>query len=429
VRIAEWRAGVTCVPILEELARHGFDRWVVVEPVDHLLERRIRRAAGRVGARVQWLDTPMFLSSKDWNMSWLGERSRPRMADYYIAQRQRLGVLLEEGGGRPVGGRWSFDTMNRRRLPRGLEPPPPPAFSWTAPDLVEAAAWADATFPGHPGSARDAWLPVDSDGARAWLEEFLARRLARFGDYQDAISSRHDVLFHSALSPLINAGLLTPRETLDWVLEAAREFRVPLNSAEGFLRQLIGWREFVRAIYERDGVAVRNANHWGHAGRLSAAWDGARTGLSPLDAALERVDRRGWCHHIERLMVIGNAMLLAGVAPNEAYRWFMERFLDAYDWVMVPNVYGMSQYADGGGFATKPYIAGSNYLRKMSDFEAGPWTEEWDGLFWTFVGRWGARLRREPRLAVLALQWTRMPASRRRALERAADAARSRLLA
>lgn len=229
------------------------------------------------------------------------------------------------------------------------------------------------------------------------------------------------------LSPLLNAGLLTPAQVLEEALAFAREHPVPLNSLEGFVRQVLGWREYVRAAYLLIGEEQRRANFFGHGHPLPAAFYTADTGLMPLDTVLGRVLSFAWCHHIERLMVLGNFLFLAGVAPAEVYRWFMELFIDAYDWVMVPNVFGMSQFADGGRLMTKPYFAGSHYLLRMSDFPPGPWCEVWDGLFWDFVAAHRDYLAHNLRLAPLVRYVERLSPARRRALSRVAQACRERL--
>ncbi len=412
VRLVRYEPRVTSVEVLESLARQGITRWWIADPVDDWLERRIRRAAERTGARVQWLDSPAFLVSKAWNEAWLDAHPTARLANYYIAQRREREILLDRSGG-PLGGRWSLDAENRRRWPRGRVPPPAPRAE-LSPDEREMAAEVAREFASHPGHARDLWIPTDTASARRWLDDFVHRRLPEFGPYEDAIAAEHDVLCHSVLSPLLNAGLLRPGEVIEAVLDAGRDGRAPLNSVEGFVRQVLGWREYVRALYQRHGVAMRTANVWGHRRPMPAAFYTAQTGLPPLDGAIRRVLRLGWCHHIERLMVIGAVMLMLELDPNAVYRWFTELFLDAYDWVMVPNVYGMSQFADGGRMATKPYLSGSAYLRRMSDFAPGPWCDVWDGLFWRFVARRREFFAAHPRLGMLVRQHDRMGSARRR---------------
>lgn len=412
VEVVRSAAHTTWVDGVESLASRGILTWWIAQPTDDRLERQIRHAAERTGARVQWLDTPAFLVSKDWNSAWLETHPSARLTDYYIAQRRDRHVLLE-GGDRPVGGRWSFDAENRRPWPRDRVPPPVPRAQF-APDDRALAIDVAAQFPSHPGQATDLWLPTDHDGAQRWLDEFVRERLAGFGPYQDAMLVEHDVLCHSVLSPLLNVGLLLPQDVLDAVIGAWREGWAPIQSVEGFVRQVLGWREYVRALYEHRGAAMRTSNFWGHHRPLPAAFYSANTGLLPLDCALRRVLRLGWCHHIERLMVIGAAMFMLELDPNVVYQWFMDMFLDAHDWVMVPNVYGMSQFADGGRMATKPYLSASAYLRRMGDFPPGPWCEVWDGLFWRFVGRHREYIARHPRLAMLAHQYDHMDMERRR---------------
>jgi deoxyribodipyrimidine photolyase-related protein len=272
-------------------------------------------------------------------------------------------------------------------------------------------------FPDAPGSGAELWLPIHRDGALAWLEAFVSQRFAEFGPYEDSLADQHDLLFHSALSPLLNAGLLLPREALGAVMDAPE---IPLNSREGFVRQLIGWREFMRLVYHQHGRTQRSANALGFTREMPQAFYTGNTGLPPFDAAVHKVLRLGWLHHIERLMVVGNLMFLCGIHPDAVYRWFMELFLDAWDWVMVPNVYGMIQYSDGGLITTKPYLSGSSYLRKMGA-ASGDWTDTWDGLYWRFVSEHRELFAANPRLAVMTRALDRLKPDRRARIFRAAD--------
>ena len=201
---------------------------------------------------------------------------------------------------------------------------------------------------------------------------------------------------------------------------------VPIASLEGFLRQVVGWREFVRGIDRVHGERQASANFWNHQRRLAPCWDDGSTGLPPLDQAIRRVNRLGYNHHIERLMVLSSLMLLCEVHPGEVHRWFMERYLDSYEWVMGPNVYGMGQMSDGGIFATKPYICGSNYILKMGDYKRGPWCETWDGLYWRFIERHRSFFQANPRLSMMVHLLDRIEPARHQALTAAADAFLSR---
>lgn len=271
-------------------------------------------------------------------------------------------------------------------------------------------------FPSNPGQVAHLY-PTTHAEAKAWLAAFIKERLDAFGPYEDFISQDATFLFHSALSPLLNTGLLTPRDVID----AVRDVAAPLNSLEGFIRQVIGWREFVRGIYVMYGRFERTHNFFKFTRSLPRSFWEASTGIEPVDGAIRKVLKTGYCHHIERLMVLGCFMLLCEIDPDEVYRWFMELFIDAYDWVMVPNVYGMSQFADGGLFATKPYICGSNYIVKMSDYKKGPWCEIWDGLYWRFIDHHRSLFEKNHRSSMIVRQLDKMSAERKERLFTAAE--------
>jgi len=394
VNYVEHQPGKTIEEILPSSLTHIW----LNDPVDYLLERRLRRNTNHNNVTLHIADTPMFLTSPDWFNPWFDSRKRYHMADFYIAQRKRMNVLVD-GRGKPVGGKWSFDADNRKKWPDKKNPPPvftPSPSPW----VKEAKTYVDKNFPTNPGDAASFWYPVTHEEARNALHHFLAHRFLGFGDFEDAISTRHGVLHHSVLTPSLNCGLITPREIVDQTLAFAADHHIPMNDLEGFLRQIIGWREFMRIVYVREGVRQRTGNFWEHRRKLDDRWYRGTTGL-PVDQVIRRVMDTSYANHIERLMVLGNAMLLCEIDPDEIYRWFMECFIDAYDWVMVPNVYGMSQYADGGLITTKPYFSGSNYLRKMSDYSAGPWCEIWDGLFWRFIDKHRAFYEKQPRLSMM----------------------------
>jgi deoxyribodipyrimidine photolyase-related protein len=395
-------AAPTMAAVVERARLLEPERLHIIDPVDDWLDRRIAREARRAGLKLIRHDTPMFLSSPlDLEQQFRGRRMF--LATFYAEQRKRFDVLMKNG--QPVGGKWSFDAQNRKKLPRAMEPAP--LWRPRSNEFVrEAADYVAARFPENPGSPTDFKYPVTYADARRWLRDFVETRLPRFGDYQDAITTRDSALFHSVLTPMLNTGLLTPREVLDAVLSADN---IPLNSLEGFVRQLIGWREFMRAAYILKGRRQRTRNFWNHDRALPDAFWTAGTGIDPIDTVIRRVLDHAYAHHIERLMILGNFMQLCGFRPDDVYRWFMELFIDAYDWVMVPNVYGMALYADGGLISTKPYIAGSNYVRKMSDFEPGAWCETWDGLFWSFIDMHRRELAANPRIGAIVGQLDRMP--------------------
>ena len=402
-----------------------FRRLAMFEIEDKFFEARLhaRLQAEKIALEV-W-PSPMFLTSRGNFAAYLERVSRPFMKTFYESQRRRLRLLVDVDGG-PVGGRWSYDEDNRQPLPAHVEVPEVPHIAHNA-HVTDVVALCRTHFAGHPGDAGGLWLPVDRARALGWLRDFLQRRLAQFGPYEDALTERTDTVFHGVLSPLLNVGLLTPDEVVRAALEAGRKQQVPLQSLEGFLRQVVGWREFIRGIYQNFDDVQRERNHFGHTRRLSDAWARADTGVPPLDAVLDKVQRLGWAHHIERLMVLGSMMLLLEVEPKEAHRWFMEMFVDSSDWVMGPNVYGMGLHSDGGIFATKPYFCGSNYYRKMGGYPKGAWCDGVDGLYWRFVARNRAAFANNFRLRNVARGLDRISPQRRAHIEAAAQVLQDRL--
>lgn len=376
----------------------GARRLVHFDSEDRGLLRELDNVAGRLDISRCAIDSPAFLLDNATVDGYFSGASRPRMSSFYRSQRLRFNLLVENN--QPLGGQWSFDSQNRARLPRHQAIPElPPVHRTTGTE--DCLRLVSTRFGDHPGEAQNLWLPVTRDGAIAWLDRFLQERLIGFGTFEDAMTTRSPVLFHSALSPLLNLGLVTPAEVVARALDAGEEFRVPLNDLEGFLRQIVGWREFVRGVYRHHRHTMRKRNVWGSERRLSASWLNGRTGLEPLDRAVCGALSYGWNHHIERLMVIANLMNLAEIHPEEVYRFFMTHYIDAYDWVMVPNVFGMGLASDGGIFTTKPYICGSNYIRKMSDYPKGDWTEIMDGLYWRFIAKHRRIHQTNPRQAMM----------------------------
>ncbi|MFK7955196.1 MAG: cryptochrome/photolyase family protein [Lysobacterales bacterium] len=412
--------GASLVEHLKEFVeREAITKLVCFEIEDHFFARRIDEFCADLGIGFKVLESPMFLTSRKTFAGYLDSVKKPFMADFYKRQRKSMGVLLD-GEGRPTGGQWSFDEDNRKRLPKDLTPPSPPQAPWT--DHVDAVvALVEERFADHPGSARDFWWPVTRQESLRWLQRFVEEQLEDFGRYQDALSLRSDTVFHSVLSPMMNLGLITPQEIVDCALVKARESDIPLNSLEGFVRQVIGWREFIRGIYQHFDERQRKDNFFRHKRSLTDAWFTGNTGIVPLDHAIETVNNLGWSHHIVRLMVVGNLMNLCEIEPAQVHNWFMVTHVDSSDWVMGPNVYGMALHSDGGIFATKPYICGSNYLLKMSDYSRGSWCDAVDGLYWRFIERHKKFFSANPRLSMMVRTLERMGDDRREKISVAAE--------
>ena len=372
---------------------------------DDWLSKRLSASLKSHGIAKKVLRSPSFLSSVEYSRDFFESQKTYFQTSFYIAQRKRMGILLDDGG--PVGGSWTFDKENRKKLPKSLEVP---EFKWPKETefLAEAKQYVAKHFPNNPGELEGVSYPITHAEAERCLKVFIEKRLRSFGDYQDAISQEKSFLFHSLLSAPLNVGLLTPEQVCKEVLAEHEREAIPLNSLEGFIRQVIGWREYFRAIYDLESVNQRTKNFFGFKRKIPKTFWTAETGIEPIDIVIGRILENAYAHHIERLMVLGNFMLLCEFDPDEVYRWFMELFIDSYDWVMVPNVYGMSQYADGGLITTKPYVSSSNYIRKMSDFKPGPWTEIWDALYWNFIDSQRDHFKGNNRMSLMLKQLDKM---------------------
>ena len=408
------------------LAEKGVKEIHYAEVADDWLQRRIQAACSKPGIQCRLYKTPNFLNTVQEVAEYFDAKGNYFQTDFYIWQRKQRKLLIDAPN-QPLGGKWSYDESNRKKFPRDARPP---AIRLTKENryVDEAREWVEQHYPNNYGRLmapvrilHDGFYPVTFDDAEQWLDQFLHERFQQFGVYQDAIVSRENYLFHSVCSPLLNIGLLDPQQIISKALEAAPKYKVPLNSLEGFIRQILGWREFIHIVYEREGRRQRKKNFWGFTRKIPASFWKGTTGIVPVDSVIKKLLDTGYSHHIERLMVMANFMLLCEFDPDEVYKWFMEMYIDSYDWVMVPNVYGMTQFADGGLMATKPYISASNYLMKMSDYKKGPWQQIWDGLFWRFMHVNRDFFSKNQRLGMLLNTFDKMPKEKRDAHIRNAE--------
>lgn len=381
--------------IAEILSQAGIKEVSAVAFDDDWLEQRVSKSLKEKSIKLIKLDNPHFLTPPLLVKSYAPKGDSFFFHDFYIQQRKRLNLLME--GTQPIGGKWSYDAENRSKLPKNVVVPVLPKTVTTA-ITREAVDYVRLNFSSNPGFGEAALYPTTRAESLAWVEDFFNKRFGNFGKYEDAISQKEATLFHSVFTPFLNIGLVSPKEILDLAMKTPAE----IASKEGFVRQLVGWREFVRLIYYRLGRRQRSTNFLENHREISEKFYSGQTGIVPVDNVIKRVLDTGYCHHIERLMILGNFMLLCDHHPDAVYQWFMEMFIDSYDWVMVPNVYGMSQYADGGSMTTKPYISGSNYLLKMSDFKKGSWCEIWDALYWRFIDKHSDLIRSNPRTSMMA---------------------------
>ncbi len=407
--------------LLVHLKSKKITRVRVYDPCDNWLEKRIREGCMQNGIEVVMVPNPLFINSTAELASYQEKRKRYFQTDFYIHQRRTRKILVDASL-QPLQGKWSFDAENRLKYPASKIPPA--KENYLSIYHQEAAEYIEQYFAGNYGEVHPEYFyPADHDQAETALAAFLKHRFDAFGNYEDAIVQKEMHLHHSVLSPLINAGLLLPVQVVERAIEYATETGIPFNSLEGFVRQVLGWREFIRMLYLQEGSKQRTRNYWGFSRKIPASFYTGTTGIEPIDSTIKKLIKSGYNHHIERLMILGNFMLLCEFDPCEVYKWFMEMYIDSYDWVMVPNVYGMSQFADGGLMCTKPYISGSNYIFKMSDYKKGKaWAPVWDALFWRFLHVHRSFFVQNPRLGMLVKTfdaWTE--AKQKKALQTAED--------
>lgn len=343
---------------------------------DAWLEQKIRRSFDHVTV----LKNPNFLNHEDESLF---------LHTFYTRRRKALGIWVKNG--KPLHGKWSFDAENRQKLPFDI--PRPVMMTYDNAYVDEARGYVKRFK--TVGDGDSFYYPTSHSEARTLLTQFIDQKFHFYGIYQDAIDRSNSPLFHSLISSSLNIGLLD----LEEIIECALKANAPFNAKEGFIRQIIGWREFMFSLYKRVSAQQRTTNFFGFERTMSPKLRNGESHIVPLDHINTKVLHTGYAHHIERLMIQGNWFLLTETAPDEVYRYFMSHYIDAYDWVMVGNVYGMSQYADGGLITTKPYISSSNYLYKMSSYPKNEaWAKVWDALYWRFMKHYSPKFSSNPRM-------------------------------
>jgi len=372
----------------------------IVEVNDFELRKRIEVASKNLDVSIKWYENPGFMLTQLDVISDFRGKKRHFMANFYKKQRKRFNILMDPNDN-PVGGKWSYDADNRKKLPKGMHIPETLKNEYSKDEIDRSNAFILKYFNSNPGELDGFNYPLDHNQAANSLDHFLKYKFDLFGPYEDAISQIDSTLFHSVLTPYLNIGLITPKEVVNKIIDYAEHHDIPINSYEGIIRQIIGWREFIRGIYAEEGVKQRTTNFWKFDRSMPSSFYDGTTGIPPIDVTIKKLLKNAYLHHIERLMIMGNFLFLLKINPNHVYRWFMELHIDAYDWVMVPNVYGMSQFSDGGLMSTKPYISGSNYILKMSDYKKGEWCEIWDALYWNFINENRDFFRKNPRTSMM----------------------------
>ncbi len=411
--------------LLRRTAEFGASEVIATRPG----EWRLIAALEALPLRVTLLPDDRFICSDAEFAQWAEGRKQLRMEFFYRDMRRKTGLMME--GDKPAGGKWNFDHDNRKPAKPDLFRTPPPRFSPDA-ETDEVLALVEARFPSNFGRLRPFVWAIDRAGALRALDHFIDHALPTFGDTQDAMLRSDPVLSHSLLSPYLNIGLLSPLEVCQRAEAAWRAGGVPINSAEGFIRQIIGWREFMRGIYFLEGPDYPTRNALDHQRDLPALYWGGATKMACLSHAVAQTRDLAYAHHIQRLMVTGNFALLAGVDPRHVHEWYLAVYIDAFEWVEAPNTVGMSQFADGGVVGSKPYVSSGAYINRMSDYcgscaydvpqKTGPGACPFNLLYWHFLMRHRDRFARNPRMAQMYRTWDKMAEPHREAVLADADA-------
>lgn len=409
--------------LLDAIAEHRPKRVHIVKPTDWP-DRDLVAALGRVlGDRLVLHEDSRFLTPPGFFAEWTKGRKQWRMEFFYREMRKMSGLLM--AGAKPEGGEWNFDAENRASLPDGVTVPESVKF---APDEItrEVMALVDAEFPAHPGSTANFGWPVTRDEAVTLLDRFIDERLPSFGTYQDAMKTGEPLLFHAMIAAAMNIGLIDADEICKRAEAAYYRGDVPLNAAEGFIRQILGWREYVRELYLALMPEYREGNALKAERPLPWFYWSGETDLNCLKQAIGQTLEHAYAHHIQRLMVTGNFALLAGFRPAEVEEWYLAVYADAFDWVELPNTHGMALYADGGRMASKPYAGSGAYISRMSDYcEGCRYTPKdalgekacpFNAMYWHFLDRNREALKGNPRLAMPYRTLERFGPERRAAL-------------
>lgn len=387
---------------LKEIIK-DFNFLSIFDPINKGIKKKIKDLCSVLDIDLSILESPNFLSSNKENKEFFRDNDFFQHK-YYQMQRKRLNILLDADG-KPEGGKWSFDSKNRKKFPKDVEIPPLPEFNNQY--LKEAKSYTAENFADNPGNLENFCYPISRREAEELLNDFIENKLEKFGSYQDGFEKEIVFGFHSLISSSLNIGLLNPMQVVDKVLNYYNENEIPLASVEGFVRQIIGWREYVRAIYQLESEKMIKSNFFKHQRDFPQKFYRAESEIEVLDDSIKKAVDYSYSHHIERLMVLGNFFLLCELDKDQVFKWFMEMYIDAYEWVMFANVYGMSQYSYPE-MMTKPYISSSNYILKMSHYKKGEWSKIWDGLYWHFISKNKDKFSDTPRMSLMLSLLDRM---------------------
>lgn len=400
--------------ILERVKK--FEKTYVFDPVNELLTTRLlaaRREQGE-GISLEFLQSPNFYLSDQEVRQYFTETHAMPFAEFYQWQRERFNILIDETY-KPVGGSWSFDDHAHEKVSKDQ---PLPTFGVYGDNkfVQDAIKYVEEHFPNNPGSTDFIW-PTNHEEAKNWLHDFITDRLNLFGLHQNALNGQAVWLYHSAISMSLNTGLLSPKQVVAAVLAYDKKTPIGLPSLEGFIRQIVGWREFTRGEYITRGSVMKKSNPFKQQRRLTKAWYSGNLGIPPFDDIAKKVNARGYLHHNERLMIAANLMTLCEIHPDDVYKWCSELFVDAYDWAVIPNTYGIGQFAE----TAVPYISAASGIVQLSDYDRGYWSDIWDGLYWRFIEKNSELIKHNPKLRPMIQRLERLDPDHRRVISYRAE--------
>ncbi len=420
------------------IKKHGSTRLEYLLPDEYRLDRQLEGAASRLPVPVKVTDTEHFLTRREDLKKFFQDKKRFLMESFYRQMRKKHTVLLERNG-TPMGSAWNFDKDNRNPYDGAVSLPPAMVFQNDVSDIVEMIARSGVKTMGQIEPKRFIW-PIKRKQALEQLHEFFRERLPHFGTYQDSMTTKSWSLFHSRLSFALNTKMLHPMEVIRAAVGRARSRsgkKVGIEQLEGFVRQILGWREYMRGVYWALMPRYQGLNYFEHKGTLPDFYWTGKTTMHCLSTAITQSLEHAYAHHIQRLMITGNFALLSGVHPDEVDAWYLGIYVDAVQWVEMVNTRGMSQFADGGLVATKPYVSSANYIQKMSDYcdhcrynprkKTGEQACPFNSLYWDFFIRNRPKLEKNPRVAVTYRSWDRMDGRIREALLEQAKQHRAQL--
>jgi len=400
--------------VLERVKK--FDKTYVFDPINEVLTNRLlaaRREQGD-GIALEFLQSPNFFLTDQEVRQYFDDKHESIFADFYQWQRERFNILIDENY-KPLGGSWSFEDKTHKKVPKDQALPSFGVFGDNK-FVSEAIKYVEEHFPNNPGSTDFIW-PTNHEEAKKWLHSFTDDRLNLFGVYHSSLNGQAAWLYHSALSVSINIGLLSPRQVIHTALEHDKKNAVGLPGLEGFIRQILGWREFTRGEYTTRGSSMQKSNPFKHQRKLTKAWYSGNTGIPPFDDIAKKVQARGYLHHNERLMIAANLMTLCEVHPDDIAKWCSELFVDAYDWVVIPNTYGIGQFPE----TAVPYISAASGVIQLSEYERGYWSDVWDGLYWRFIEKNADLIKQHPELQPMIQRLERLDPDHRRVISYRAE--------